>query len=134
MCHNDTETDLHALVSCPLVRRIWNASNCGDNGGSSSSFIEWWNQRKRYNSVRQLEITAVTLWRIWMNRNSQVWHGKSDPPVRVAQMAEELYVQWKAANSSFAGMFDYCANNSVDGVLKNGALLTESLTLLVREE
>lgn len=41
MCNRETETLLHALVSCEGARSMWQHSGVGFLLGSSNTFIEW---------------------------------------------------------------------------------------------
>ncbi|KAM7507820.1 hypothetical protein LguiA_018273 [Lonicera macranthoides] len=73
--------------------------------GVDDSFYWVWDKEGKYTvksgyhrlleSNYVVSSAAVTSWQsVWsMAVPPKVWHGKTDPPARVRQMAEELYVQ-----------------------------------------
>lgn len=68
VCHHESEDELHALVTCPVARNVWCLSAIGSFIGTTSSFRQWWIHLASNGSVENMEIAAVILWSIWLNR------------------------------------------------------------------
>lgn len=97
-CHGVTETAVHCLVFCPVVQKVWLASELGLRVGSADSMVGWWNAMKRCCSKREMEYASAITWSNWHNRNELIWDGSSKPPSVVINRAGTLLADWQSIN------------------------------------
>ncbi|XP_073120318.1 uncharacterized protein [Henckelia pumila] len=62
--------------------------------GIPGSFGDWWNNLVLHCSGENLDVAAVVLWNIWLNRNEVVWNAKHKSPALILQTAMDLHAQW----------------------------------------
>ncbi|OVA01252.1 Reverse transcriptase zinc-binding domain [Macleaya cordata] len=77
-CNQDTETVIHALVTCPYVSRIWQSSilHTTTEQFRDKSLLEWLKfwlgidpYRRNTNLPEEFPFVACLMWSIWMSRN-----------------------------------------------------------------
>ncbi|XP_012072790.1 uncharacterized protein LOC105634534 [Jatropha curcas] len=93
----EEETDVHALVGCPVAVSCWSVWRQWSQGFAAEDFIDWlslvWNRGEMVDRVE----AAVIVWNIWNYRNKRLWSGVLPlAPVMVSSALSILY-DWQSA-------------------------------------
>jgi hypothetical protein len=82
ICAMEEETVMHIIWSCPASVDVWGVGpRCLQKiGGVGICFPDLFEDIRRRCDISELELFAVTAWRIWLRRNSVI-HGEQFYPV-----------------------------------------------------
>ncbi|XP_073153987.1 uncharacterized protein [Henckelia pumila] len=72
--------------------------------GVTGSISDWWNQWVMHSGGAELEVVAVVLWSIWLNRNEVVWNAKHKSAALILQFALDLLSQWGFAHQRHSSL------------------------------
>ncbi|KAM7504776.1 hypothetical protein LguiB_003680 [Lonicera macranthoides] len=103
LCNEDDESTIHALVSCPKARQVWNLSGLNILCWGLNDFATWWSQVCSSLRVTEISVAATLLWAIWGSRNKVVWTGKSEAATIICSRAMGMLSQWQSAQVSPTG-------------------------------
>ncbi|OVA10966.1 Reverse transcriptase zinc-binding domain [Macleaya cordata] len=98
-CHNEPESIMHALISCPHTSRIWFSShlNVRVNQFADKSMLDWFiywlntnNNPIGMDRTDSFPFVAYLMWSIWISRNNLIHNNKIDPPMTTICRANRM--------------------------------------------
>ncbi|XP_074364742.1 uncharacterized protein LOC141705752 [Apium graveolens] len=96
ICHEDSETILHNLVTCPFAHRCWLTLKIVSQG-LFSDFASWMVGIFKDTSAQQQAKVVTLYWALWRNLNDLVWNQKSSSVNKTVAAAKQYLTQWSIA-------------------------------------
>ncbi|OVA08494.1 Reverse transcriptase zinc-binding domain [Macleaya cordata] len=86
-CHRDSETLIHAIVTCPRVKRIWflyslNVRTDSFRDKNIGDWLRFWLglnlNRGNPNLSENFPLVACVIWAIWKSKNSFIYNNQTE--------------------------------------------------------
>ncbi|XP_060965763.1 uncharacterized protein LOC133034618 [Cannabis sativa] len=110
----ETETIIHCLVTCNVIKLCWNRVGIGTTSDTSISFLDWCTLVFSKLNAEKKALVAAVCWAIWNARNELVWKGKTTRVDDIVGFAKHYLNQWNNAQNSVLGT-SYSDDQIYDG-------------------
>ncbi|XP_012080240.1 uncharacterized protein LOC105640513 [Jatropha curcas] len=90
VCHGCSESVMHVLVTCPVARNCWLASNIGWQTPTVLTFKDWLLAVFLPARAEDASLLALVRWSLWQNRNDVNWNNRWSSPLRILSRAQVM--------------------------------------------
>uniref|UniRef100_A0A803P795 Reverse transcriptase domain-containing protein n=1 Tax=Cannabis sativa TaxID=3483 RepID=A0A803P795_CANSA len=98
LCEEMDETITHILLTCRVVKKVWERVGIGTTVTAAGSiFLDWCVNVFTNLTVEKQGLAAALCWAVWGARNDVVWQGKSFNFSAIVASAKSYLDQWKYA-------------------------------------
>uniref|UniRef100_A0A803PF19 Reverse transcriptase domain-containing protein n=1 Tax=Cannabis sativa TaxID=3483 RepID=A0A803PF19_CANSA len=101
LCDEVEETISHILLTCRIIKQVWERVGIGTLGVSAgSSFLDWCVADFSFLTAEKQHLAAALCWAIWGARNDVVWQKKSINVSAIVVSAKSYLDQWQHAQKT----------------------------------
>ncbi|KAM6583555.1 hypothetical protein CsatB_010557 [Cannabis sativa] len=101
LCEEMDETIAHVLLSCRLVKMVWERVGIGTADiAAGTVFLDWCVSNFTQLAAEKQCLAAAICWAVWGARNDVVWQGKSFNISAIIVSAKSYLDQWKHAQKT----------------------------------
>ncbi|XP_024200495.1 uncharacterized protein LOC112203810 [Rosa chinensis] len=98
LCLHTLENSLHVFVDCPYAQEVWHRAGLQLPTGPGDNFIDWFLGAINSLTKEQIARCLMLLWRIWKNRNSQLWEHQRQHASEAVLLTMGWYEEFKKVN------------------------------------
>ncbi|XP_074373929.1 uncharacterized protein LOC141714300 [Apium graveolens] len=104
VCHVDSETILHSLVTCEFAQRCWDILGIDIQCFKLTDFVDWLTEVLSTCNLKKQAECITLCWALWRARNDLVWNQRSSTVNRTVAAVKQYLTQWSLSQGKSSSM------------------------------